>query len=87
MPQPTIGRTVLYQLSAGDAQTIAHRRGQEGVTGNVAVAGQIYPAVVVRTFGGDQCNLQVLLDGPDTFWATSRKEGDEPGAWTWPERV
>ncbi|GAA4560510.1 hypothetical protein [Planotetraspora kaengkrachanensis] len=33
------------------------------------------------------CNLQVLLDGNDAYWATSRTEGDEPGRWSWPPRV
>jgi hypothetical protein len=53
----------------------------------MAGAGHKYPAVVVSTFGGEAVNLQVLLDGPDSFWATSRHEGDEPGTWAWPPRV
>jgi hypothetical protein len=55
--------------------------------GNRAAAGDCYPAVVVRTFGGTAANLSVLLDGTDTFWATSRGEGDQPGQWVWPPRV
>lgn len=69
--------------------------GQPGATGhqahlgNMAEAGQVYPAIVV---GGlpvgsevsSMCNLQVLLDGNDTYWATSRVEGDQPGTWAWP---
>ncbi|MEU8196355.1 hypothetical protein AB0C10_21465 [Microbispora amethystogenes] len=72
--------------------------GQPGATGhqahlgNHAEAGQVYPALVVRVFpGGTEvngvCNLQVHLDGNDTYWATSRVEGDQPGTWAWPARV
>lgn len=54
--------------------------------GNEAVAGQYYPAMIVAMFDGNdsKANLQVWLDGSDTFWATSRPEGSEPGAWRWP---
>ncbi len=67
--------------------------GELGATGHVmhvgnhAAEGQVCPAIVVRTFGGDAANLQVLLDGTDTYWATSRTEGDQPGQWSWPARV
>jgi hypothetical protein len=68
-----------------------HEPGQPGATGHVAhignsvAEGEVYPAMVVRTFDGyDGVNLQVHLDGNDLFWATSRKEGDEPGQWRWP---
>ena len=58
--------------------------------GNWCEAGQTYPAVVVRNFPGETAglaNLQVLLDGTDTHWVTSRAEGEGPGTWSWPERV
>ncbi|WP_329214778.1 hypothetical protein OG352_05140 [Streptomyces sp. NBC_01485] len=90
MPQPTVGRTVLYQLSDDDARHITQQRATNGISGNAAAEGQVFPAVVVRIFPGnphDVVNLKVLLDGPDIFWATSRHEGDEPGTWAWPERV
>jgi hypothetical protein len=87
MPQPTIGRVVLYKLSEDDARHVQQQRSHDGTTANMTGAGRTYPAVVVSTFGGEAVNLQVLLDGPDSFWATSRHEGDEPGMWTWPPRV
>lgn len=55
--------------------------------GNAVAEGDEYPAVVVRAFGGTTVNLQVSLDGNDTYWATSRIEGDEPGQWWWPPRA
>ena len=86
---PSIGRIVHYTLSEFDADAIQARRTEAGTVANTAAGGQIFPAVVVRTFGGSGANLRVLLDGDDTYWATSRTEG-EPGAngqWCWPPRV
>lgn len=96
----TPGRIVLYVLSAQDAAAINSRRievAQQtiGMTahrlGNEAREGQLYPAMVVATFGGPTVNLQVLLDGSDSYWATSRAETDadgrEPGRWFWPTRA
>lgn len=97
---PTIGRTVLYQLSDFDADEINRRRatstaprsedwpeGAQAHVGNQVRVGQEYPAVVVAKFSEDMVNLQVLLDGNDSFWATSRHEGTDPGNWHWPARV
>ncbi len=100
MPQPTIGRTVIYTLTESDAEQINRRRpdgprGADGSgsvvhvvhVGNHASAGDTYPATIVRCFGGPNVNLQVQLDGNDLYWATSRPEGDQPGQWAWPTRV
>ena len=86
---PTIGRIVHYRLSAQDAAIIRDRRAATGAHGNPALDGDVYPAEVVRTFEFDSqaANLQVKLDGEDTYWATSRTEGDGPGTWFWPPRV
>ena len=35
----------------------------------------------------DGVNGQVFLDGNDSLWVTSAKEGTTPGTWCWPERV
>ncbi|WP_214103229.1 hypothetical protein [Acrocarpospora catenulata] len=87
--QPTIGRIVHYTLNAGDAQIIESRRAQSDRVGNHVEAGQVYPALVVRVFdpSAPTVNLQVYLDGDDSYWATSRTEGDTPGSWSWPPRV
>jgi hypothetical protein len=34
-----------------------------------------------------QGNLQVFLDGDCSYWATSRKQGDDPCQWSEPPRV
>jgi len=61
--------------------------GFQAHVGNQVAAGEVYPAVVVRPFGSTTANLQVLLDGSDTYWATSRVEGEGPNTWSWPQRV
>ncbi len=57
--------------------------------GNTAREGDVCAATVVRTFDPSvsTANLQVHLDGNDTYWATSRQEGDRPGYWSWPPQV
>lgn len=89
-----IGDIVLYTLSAYDAEAINRRRadavtnnaGQQmsgfvAHVGNQAREGQVFPAFVVADFGNPK-NLHVLLDGNDTYWATSRTEGDLPNQWS-----
>lgn len=90
-----IGTIVTYKLTADDAQAINRRRddfdrtqhtgqpwpyGAQAHLGNRASAGDVYPAVVVRNWGGD-VNLKVLLDGNDDLWATSRSQGHGQGMW------
>lgn len=87
MPVPTLGRIVLYKLTEDDARRIRQQRSHDGTTANMAGAGRVFPAVVVSVFGDEAVNLQVLLDGPDSYWSTSRHEGDAPGTWAWPPRV
>lgn len=92
---PTIGRFVHYTLTEQDVSIISSRRASQsfpaGIVGrhNPVSPGDTYPALVVRAFGGDAVNLQVHLDGEDTYWATSRTEGEpgEQGRWIWPPRV
>jgi hypothetical protein len=84
---PTIGRIVLYKLTEDDARRIRQQRSHDSITGNSPQPGHAYPAIVVASYGDEALNLQVLLDGPDSHWATSRHEGDEAGTWAWPPRV
>ena len=97
---PTVGRTVLYRVSAYDAEQLNKRRkaaytsgayaeesGAIAHVGNQVSEGQIFPAVVVRAWEGGLVNLQVQLDGNDVLWATSRAQGEDSGSWHWPERV
>jgi len=101
--KPTVGRIVLYVLTAQDAKEINRRRGDAADFARDISSAPFTPAPVVG-FGneaseGDECaatvvrvfdprvptvNLQVHLDGNDTYWATSRTEGDGPGMWHFP---
>lgn len=63
------------------------RTGHVEHTGNQAGEGDVCAAVIVRVFSPATANLQVLLDGNDHYWATSRMEGDGPGQWSWPPRA
>lgn len=99
---PTPGRVVHYKLTDNDAEVINRRRadaklnysaamkaGTQIHVGNHVVAGEIYPAIIVRTWGNQPnsaVNLQVLLDGNDNYWATSRQAGVHEGSYGWPVR-
>jgi hypothetical protein len=90
--KPTLGRIVLYVLTAADAEAINASRGDELTPqrGNRASEGQIFPSMVVAVWGDGEnpaINLKVQLDGTDTYWATSRLMSDDktPGTWHWME--
>lgn len=105
--KPSIGRIVHYTLSEADAEAINRRRadaarsmadhrqtadGSQVHVGNQVREGEAYPMVITRVWGGTGVNGQVLLDGNDTYWATSRAHDDEGagyvgGTWHWPPRV
>lgn len=60
--------------------------------GNSVKEGDIFPLLITRVWADqptDQTavNGQVLLDGNDTFWATSVAQGDGSGQWFEPPRV
>lgn len=96
----TIGRIVLYRLSANDALTITRNRALDPCgpavealrMGNTVKEGDIFPLLVTKTWQDaddktQSVNGQVMLDGNDTKWVTSVHEGTEPGEWSWPPRV
>ena len=64
-----------------NVQGLDGRSGYQGHVGNHAGEGQECAAKVVRVFdpGSHTANLQVFLDGNDTYWATSATLGTGPG--------
>lgn len=62
-----------------------HLKGAQVHYGNDVHLSELVPAVVVAKFpfphGHTSVNLQCILDGVDTYWATSREAGNEPGHW------
>lgn len=86
---PTPGRILAYKLTAFDAETINKRRadmasglarqdtGARCHVGNGVAEGDVYPMIITRVWApvsGGSVNGQVLLDGNDTLWVTSRTE-------------
>ncbi len=59
--------------------------GAQAHIGNSVSEGDVYPGIVVRVWSGDMINTQILLDGNDTYWATSRhvSDGAVPGFYHW----
>jgi hypothetical protein len=90
---PTTGRIVHYTLGPSDVDTIKRNRSVAGTgiaMGNEPHEGDILPMLIVKPWGeieGVSANGQVFLDGNDTYWATSRGEGEGPGYWAVPPRV
>lgn len=64
----------------------AIRSGAQLHAGNEVYAGEKYPAMIVKTWGDEPTsavNLQVFLDGTDTYWATSVSVGEKEGDYQW----
>lgn len=67
--------------------------GAQAHIGNPVNAGEIVPLMVTQVWPNEYgpdfhgINGQCLLDGNDSLWVTSIKEGEEPGTWHWPPRV
>ena len=79
-PPIKLGQTVLYTLTEGDEATINTTFTRR----NAVKAGMVFPALVVRVWSPSMANLQVLIDGQGTLWATSKGgPSQEPGSWSW----
>jgi hypothetical protein len=66
-----------------------HRETKTGTIvhcGNEVIAGKLYAAMIVEVWGNiaeSPVNLQVFLDGNDTFWRTSACVGENEGEYQW----
>jgi hypothetical protein len=77
-------------LNAAGVTLASQGLGPQIHIGNSVAAGDVFPAIVVRRWSDvptSVIQLQVFLDGNDTYWAASVPEGDAPGNWSWPPRV
>lgn len=64
--------------------------GEQVHTGNRVNAGDVFPMIIVRTWGTtpeSSVNGQVLLDGNDTLWVTSVSAGEGQRRFAWPSRA
>lgn len=64
--------------------------GAQAHVGNPVSAGEVVPLVIVRVWPNEYddapgVNGQAILDGNDSLWVTSAREGSEPGTWHWRE--
>jgi hypothetical protein len=87
---PSTGRIVHYVLSHADVQSIENQRIATGTVSNATREGDIYPMLITRLWGDtpeSSVNGTVFLDGPDTYWVTSRSQGEGPSHWHVPPRV
>ncbi len=99
--KPSIGRIVRYVLSEGDCNAVNRRRvlgaghgqgwprGAQAHVGRHVSAGEHVPMIVCSVSTDDTSTVygQAFLDGNDSLWLGSVKEGTESGTWHWPERV
>lgn len=91
----TAGRIVQYIISLADIEAIEAQRARmaelllisPGQIGNTYVPGEIVPMVIARTWSDTCVNGQLILDGQDTLWVTSRNRDDSKPhqSWHWPE--
>lgn len=99
------GRIVHYVISEADAAVISNRRidgapyemtkGVQMSFGNPIKNGDHLPMIMTAVFQNEYgegipgVNGQVVLDGSDTFWITSKKYSElkEPGTWHWIEKA
>ena len=82
MNQPTVGRIVHFVIDEHTAKQF-----NDCKDGNSVQAGEVLPAVIVRTWGGTCVNLRVLRDAGTDGWVTSVAQEDETCAtrcWRWP---
>lgn len=95
---PTLGRIVLYKLSADDVHNINRRRldagrnletmrelktGYQAHFGNEVQVGQEVSGSVVAVWGENCINIKIDLDGTDCLWVTSANLGESEGNWYW----
>lgn len=80
----------LYRRASTASGIAAVGTGDQVHVGNGVKAGDVFPAMVVRRWGDaptSSVQLQVFLDGNDTYWATSVNEGEGERQWRWPPRA
>jgi hypothetical protein len=88
-----LGDVVLYRMDAANTERLNRirapwglgesapdnwPRGAQAHVGSAVVAGRQYPAMVTAIANG-RAGLQVLLEGSDSLWVPSAKEGSGEG--------
>ena len=85
----TTGKSIADRMAYGTDPLKAWPAGAQAHIGNDVAEGDVFPMHIVKVWGPtatSAVNGQVMLDGTDTFWATSRTVGEGPGTFSWPTR-
>ena len=77
-------KAALVSMRIGAGDPALYGQHLHAHAGNPVSAGQEVPMIIVRTWSDSYVNGQALLDGTDSFWASSVHEGSENGEWHWP---
>ena len=89
----TTGASIAERIKKNTPDSSCWPLGAQAHIGNPLYEGAEVPMVIIRVWpdefgtGIPGVNGQAFLDGNDSLWVTSVKEGNEPGTWHWPERV
>ena len=98
MSVPSVGKIVLYALSVADAASVNKRRidarakmhdhqadasGAQIHVGSDVREWDICPLIVTKIHSDTCVSGQVMLDGNDVLWVSSRELGDAPGKFSW----
>ena len=83
---PSVGRIVHIILSDDCASNIIRNRVENHHVGNPVYGGEVFPMVITKIWSDNPTDEtavqgQIFLDGNDTYWATSVKQGTEKGQW------
>lgn len=96
---PTVGRIVLYTLTAYDAESVnktrsdaqsnlaKHEKASNGViihVGSEARQGDQLPMQITKVHEDGSVNGRVALDGNDVYWVEKIQEGVGEDHWCWP---
>lgn len=85
---------IFYVLNEEDATEINRRRIEPKIAlhdhanvqlhmGSEVFCGDTFPAVIVRNKTSNVSNLQVYLDGTDTYWAIDKEYDSIPKSGCW----
>lgn len=80
----TTGYSIVERIKLNCNSQTLWPLGAQAHIGNECHAGDEFPMTIVRVWSGTCVNGQVLLDGSDSYWATSVAPGDGEGQWHWP---
>ena len=81
--QELLGRVVLYRMSDFTLSRVAALDGD----GNRPRRGDLLPMLITRDWGDGLVNGTLFLDGADTLWVTSVKEGGLDGEFQIPVKL